>query len=180
MATPPLQNPKNGNLPAPAVAAGQPLQAQALQRLIWFGLVLVVMLIISLPTVFMVFLGLLPTFVAAIIDRVEGKYATFCVFGMNFSGLFPYLMEIWFKNHSFDAATTIMADPFNLIVIYGAAGFGWMLFMALPPVVTTFLSVMSQRRVAILKENQRTIIEEWGEGVITAIEIAESEGGAAP
>ncbi|NQU60268.1 MAG: acyl-CoA synthetase [Rhodospirillales bacterium] len=160
------------------------MSAQMLQRLIWVGLVLVVMLIISLATVFMVFLGLLPTFVAAVVDRAEGKYATFCVLGLNFSGLFPFLMEIWFKDHSFDAAVTIMADPFNLIIIYGAAAFGWMLFIALPPVVTTFLSVMSQHRMTILQENQRNIIEEWGEGITTAIELAESgesfEEGIAP
>jgi len=44
-------------------------------------------------------------------------------------------------------------------IIYGSAAFGWMLYIALPPVVTTFLSVMSENRVAILKQNQANIID---------------------
>jgi hypothetical protein len=66
------------------------------------------------------------------------------------------------------------------MVIYGAAGFGWMLYMSLPPVVTTFLTVMSERRVTVLKNNQKTIIEEWGEGVITVVETLDAEARAVP
>ncbi|MEE8351740.1 MAG: hypothetical protein V3R37_06070 [Rhodospirillales bacterium] len=40
----------------------------------------------------------------------------------------------------------------------------------LSPVVTSLLSVMSQRRVVELRETQSTIIEEWGEGVTKAVE----------
>ena len=62
---------------------------------------------------------------------------------------------------------------------YGAAGFGWMLYVALPPVVTTFLTVMSERRVTVLKSNQKTIIDEWGKSVTTVVEALDtnSNGG---
>jgi hypothetical protein len=79
-------------------------------------------------------------------------------------------MEIWFDNHSIDAAVEIMTNVFDLFIIYGAAAFGWMVFMTFPPVITTFLSAMSDRRLEELRETQKTIIEEWGENVASAID----------
>ncbi|MBC8338549.1 MAG: acyl-CoA synthetase [Alphaproteobacteria bacterium] len=152
-----------------------PPPGQGLRALIWGILLVGAFMLISLPTVILVFFGLLPTIVAWIVDRSDKKYAMFCVFGMNFSGLFPFLMDIWFKEHSTDAAMRILTDVFDLMVIYTAAGFGWMLYIALPPVITTFLTVMSERRVTVLKENQKTIIEEWGEGVINVVETLDKD-----
>ena len=52
--------------------------------------------------------------------------------------------------------------------------------MALPPVITTFLSAMSQRRVAELREKQAKIIEEWGESVTTILDSEEGEDPSVP
>lgn len=176
MAIPPIpQDPKPETGVAPAPPPGQ-----GLRILIWGALIGGAFMLISLPTVMLVVFGLLPSIVAWIVDRTEQKYATACVFGLNFSGLFPFLLEIWFEDHSLDAATRIMTDVFDLMIIYGAAGFGWMLYMALPPFVTTFLSVMSEHRVTILKENQANIIEEWGEGVASVLDAVETPEGAIP
>ena len=177
MASPPIpQEPK----PETGAEAAPPPPGQGLRILIWGGLIGGAFMLISLPTVMLVFFGLLPSIVAWIVDRTEQKYATACVFGLNFAGLFPFLLEIWFEDHSLDAAMRIMTDVFDLLVIYGAAGFGVMLYMALPPFVTTFLSVMSEHRVTVLKDNQANIIEEWGEGVASVLEAAESPEGAIP
>ncbi len=183
MALPPNPQEAEDRIPHPsrpqAPVVEQAPPGQALRRLIWFILMLGTMTILSAPTVMLVFFGLLPSIVAWIIDRSEGKYATFCVVGMNFSGIFPFLTDIWFGDHSIDAAIEIMTNPFDLMIIYGAAAFGWMLYMAVPPVITTFLTVLAQRRVTALRENQSNIIEEWGEAVATALETAEA-GEAAP
>ncbi|HIM43138.1 MAG TPA: acyl-CoA synthetase [Rhodospirillales bacterium] len=135
---------------------------------------------ISLPTVVLIFFGLMPSIVALVIDRTEGRYATFCVLGMNFSGLFPFLTDVWFQVHTTDMAIRTMTNVFNLLIIYGSAGFGWVLYMALPPVITTFLSAMSQRRVAELREKQAQIIEEWGESVTTILDSEEGEDPSVP
>ena len=137
-------------------------------------------MMISLPTVILVCLGMLPTLVAWVIDRSDGKHATFCVCGLNFSGLFPFLMDVWFINHSTDTAIRILTDVFNLVIIYGSAGFGWLLYIAVPPVITTFLSVVAQSRLKLLKTTQSNIIEEWGEKVASTIESKEGEETAPP
>lgn len=132
---------------------------------LWVSVSMVGLLIFALPTVFLVFFGMLPTFVAYIIDRTKEKYATFCVASMNFCGLFPYLMDLWLESHTILAATNIMADVFALFIIYGAAALGWVIFTSVPPVVSSFLSVLAQQRVNALRAQQRKLIEEWGEAV---------------
>ncbi|MFQ5764475.1 MAG: hypothetical protein ACE5GT_06065 [Rhodospirillales bacterium] len=164
---------------SPNPNAPQQLPASAgrgMRWIIWIVIISLLMMVISLPTVLLVFFGMLPTIVAWIIDRSAEKYATFCVGGMNFSGVFPFLGDIWFKDHSVDATIAVMTNVFDLMVIYGAAGFGWMVFIAVPPVVTTFLQVMSQRRVTVLRTNQSKIIEEWGDDVTKVLEVAKAAG----
>ncbi len=175
MAIPPIPPSPGQN---PAAAPPPPPPGQGLRILIWGGLIGGAFMLVSLPTVMLVFFGLLPSIVAWIIDRAEQKYATACVFGFNFSGLFPFLIEIWFEDHSLDAAMGILSNVFDLTIIYGSAAFGWMLYMALPPVVTTFLSVMSEHRVTTLRENQANIIEEWGENIASVLDAEEGAEGA--
>lgn len=124
------------------------------------------LLVVSFQTVILLFFGMMPTLVARIIDRSHKHAATFCVGAMNFCGVFPYLMKLWKVNHSLAGAGDILTDVFALLAMYGAAAFGWMLFVLIPPGVVTFLNVMAQRRVATLRTRQREIIEEWGEGVV--------------
>lgn len=174
MATPPTQNPSASAVPAPAASG------KSLRQGIWFVIGLMTLAYISLPTVVLIFFGLMPSIVALVIDRTEGRYATFCVLGMNFSGLFPFLTDVWFQVHTTDMAIRTMTNVFNLLIIYGSAGFGWVLYMALPPVITTFLSAMSQRRVAELREKQAQIIEEWGESVTTILDSEEGEDPSVP
>ena len=48
--------------------------------------------------------------------------------------------------------------------MYGAAGVGWLLFLALPPVVISFLRIHEAQRVARLRSAQAKLKEEWGVG----------------
>lgn len=158
-----------GNIPSLPEGELPASSGAGLQFLIWGMVFFGVFLWISMPTVVLVIFGLLPTIVAWVVDRSEQKYAMWCVFGMNFSGLLPFLMDIWFKDHTIGAAIAILTNVFDLMVIYSAAAFGWMLYLSLPPVITTFLTVISDRRVTVLKGNQQTILEEWGEGIIQVV-----------
>lgn len=137
---------------------------------IWVSIGVVGLLVLALPTVFVGFFGMAPTFVAFIVDRSRERYATFCVAGINGCGVFPYMLDLWTGSHSINQAISIMTDPFSLIVMYGAAAFGWMMFITVPPVITSFLGVMAQQKVATLRTQQRKLIEEWGESVARPME----------
>jgi len=126
------------------------------------GAVLVLLTAFSLPSLIVFTVGLLPTGVAFIVDRSDQKTGTFCVGGMNLCGVVPYVMKLWTGKHTTSAATEIISDVLSLLVMYAAAGFGWILFLAIPPVVATFLSVIAQSRVKALRASQQEIVNEWG------------------
>ena len=88
------------------------------------------------------------------------------MFGLNFSGVAPYALDLWATNQSVDAAMTTVLDPTALMVIWGASGIGWIIFLAMPPVVATFLNMMAQRRVAELRDSQKKLLDAWGDQLI--------------
>ncbi len=133
---------------------------------LWTAVILVLVSMVALPMVMLILIGMLPTIVAYIIDRNPQKNAAFCVGGMNLIGVFPYIIDLW-SDISFALATNILTDVFAWAVMYGAAGFGWMLYSSLPPVIANILTAISQRRIAQLRAKQRRLIEEWGEDIAT-------------
>lgn len=137
-----------------------------LRVIIWGLIIIALLLVVALPTVLFLAFGLLPAMVALIIDRTEEKSATFCVGGLNFCGVFPYIFELWIGDNSLEQASQMLTDVFVLAVMYGGACMGWMLYLSLPPVISSFIQVMSQRRLQQLRKTQRDIVEEWGEEVI--------------
>lgn len=149
-----------------------------MRTLIWALLILVLLLIVALPTVLLLGFGMLPAIVALIIDRTEERSATFCVGGLNFCGVFPYLMELWFEDHDLGQAMHILTDVFALAVMYGGACMGWMLYLSLPPVIASFIQVMSERRLQQLRKTQKQILDEWGDEVIHDADL--SDDGIAP
>lgn len=131
---------------------------------------LIGLVLVSMPSVVVIIFGLLPTFVALLVDRTHQRFATFCVGAMNFAGVFPYLLDLWMGSNSMSRAIDIMTDVFTLFIMYGAAAFGWILFSVTPPIVVNVLSMLSQRRIDKLRETQKKLITEWGE------KVAETEG----
>jgi hypothetical protein len=119
----------------------------------------------SLPTVVLVFFTMLPTLASWATEKGPNKYAFLCVGGLNFSGLFPYLFSLWFGVHTLDEAFRMVTDPMMLMTAYGCAMAGWAIYAAMPPMVASYLSASSQRRVNNLKAAQKKLIEEWGDEV---------------
>ncbi|MEQ8320838.1 MAG: acyl-CoA synthetase [Rhodospirillales bacterium] len=144
-----------------------------MRALVWALLILVLLLIVALPTVLLLGFGMLPAIVALIIDRTEERSATFCVGGLNFCGVFPYLMELWFEDHDLGQAMHILTDVFALAVMYGGACMGWMLYLSLPPVIASFIQVMSERRLQQLRKTQKQILDEWGDEVIHDADLSD-------
>lgn len=139
-------------------------------NLTWMLVVGTFLLVIAAPTMIVTFFGMLPTLVAYIIDRSSQKSATFCVGSINFIGVFPYIMDLWFDLNTVDAALNFVTDLFAMLVMYSAAAFGWLLFMTMPTVVASFVTVLQQRKVAQLRGEQKKLIDEWGGEVAALVE----------
>lgn len=160
------KKPKKSKTPAPAARRG----GGGTNRVLIF-LTLMALVPFSLPTILVMFIGLLPAVVAAVVERGDNRYAWVCVGGVNFAGLAPWLFKLWFGHHTLQFAFEEVTDITMLLVAYGAAGIGSILYLALPPVVATIMSATSQHRALGLQASQRKLIELWGDGVTTPDEL---------
>ena len=122
----------------------------------------------SLPTILVLAFGMIPTMAAAVLPRGGvGKNAWMAVGGLNFAGLSPWLLTLWFGHHTLDYATEELLSVYPLLVAWLAAGAGWMLHLAMGPIVASYMVYTSQRRIGELVSEQRKLVDVWGEEVIT-------------
>ena len=141
----------------------------SLQPLLW--VVLLSIILVKFPeSIILLLVGLLPTMVAFIIDKSSGKYATLCVGTMNITGIFPSIFELWSGQNNFSQAIQIITNVFDLVIMYGTAGFGWILYIIIPSGVSVLLNLIAQRRITRLRNLQRDLISEWGKNVAVSRE----------
>ncbi len=122
-----------------------------------------------LPTVVFLFLSMLPTLAALVIEvgsKSKLKYKWLCIGGLNFTGTLPFLFKLWFNDNTFDGAISLFLEHVSFIVIYLTAGGGWIFYRCIPPVVLSFLEMSDQRRVVHLRELQAKLVAKWGEEVV--------------
>jgi len=120
----------------------------------------------ALPTAIVLSVGLMPTLVALIVDVTRRRYLTKCVAGLNIAGVLPFLHKLLTTGHDVQTAMGIVSDAFAWLVMYSAAAMGWLLFMGLPGVVSMFKVLTAKRRVYMLQELQRTLLNEWGDCIL--------------
>lgn len=116
----------------------------------------------SLPTMMLMFAGMLPTLVAALTDRSNSRYAWICVGGLNFAGLSPALLTLWFGHHEITYALHQVTSVRVMLLAYLAAGLGWALYFIAPPIVLTVMAATSKRRANALHSQLKKLEEEWG------------------
>lgn len=145
---------------------------------------MLILLLVSMASLVLVVFGLLPTFVAVLVDRSAQRFAFLSVFAMNFAGIFPHLLDLWMGSNSMSVAIDSLTDVFALFTMYSSAALGWVLFAVTPPIVTTVMTFIAQRRVSILRTEQKNLLTEWGDDVAQAEDQdekgAEKEPGAPP
>ncbi|MBL4692784.1 MAG: hypothetical protein JKY92_05590 [Magnetovibrio sp.] len=139
--------------------------------LTWVLLVGTFLVVLAGPTMIVLFFGLLPSFVAIIVDHSKGKSAAFCVGSINFIGVFPYVVKLWGTDNTFNDAFAITTDLLSMLVMYASAAFGWLFFMFLPPLIASVVVIMQQRKVAQLRGEQKDLIEEWGADVTAIVDL---------
>lgn len=127
--------------------------------------IVVIAFLFALPTVPILLLGMIPTVVAVVVDRSPGKTAAVCVAGLNFAGVAPFIAALWSGPNTLNHSLAIITDIYTWLGMYGAAACGWLLFLALPPVLTSFLRIHEAQRVASLRASQAKLKEEWGVGI---------------
>lgn len=146
----------------------------------YFLLISVTLIAVAFPTIIVIGVGMLLSIASFFTDRTDQKYGFFCIAGLNFAGVFPYLMDLWSGNHNMAGAINIVTDVFALAIMFGSAMAGWIVYTVIPPVITSFMTVLTERRLSALRANQRRIIDEWGDEVTMGIRAPGADAPAAP
>jgi hypothetical protein len=138
---------------------------QASTARLFMTVALLALIPFSLPTMLLMFAGMLPTLVAALTDRSNSRYAWICVGGLNFAGLCPAVLTLWFGHHEITYALHQVTSVRVMLLAYLAAACGWALYFIAPPIVLTIMAATSKRRAGILHAQLKKLEEEWGSEV---------------
>jgi len=118
--------------------------------------------IAAMPTTMLVFFGMLPTLVALLIDRTGEKTRVLTVGAMNAAGCTPFVLQLWTTNNSAEYAGMIITDPRTIIVMYCAAGIGYMIDWAISGLVGSVMVQRANQRREQITRRQAEMVERWG------------------
>jgi len=124
-----------------------------------------VMALVFMPTTIFLFLAMLPTIVAGVIDRTGKGTMALTVGSMNLAGATPFLLDLWTTGHTVPDALALITNPRTVIVIYCAAGMGYMINWVLSSMVATIMVQHAGLRLKSIKKRQADLVERWGREV---------------
>ena len=128
----------------------------------WLFLCLVMVLAAAfLPMALVIFAGMMPTAIAYVTDRDPQKHQALTVGGLNFCGVAPFIIALWQKGNTMDAALALLAHPVAWLVMLGGAGLGWMIYFSVPPAVAAVVVRVNQARAAGLEERKKKLADSW-------------------
>lgn len=129
------------------------------------GVFLAVIAVFMLPTTLLLVIGMIPTVVAYFVDTSKQRTLGPTVFYLNFAGVLPVLLKLWTQKPNINTALDLIMDPFMLLMMLAPAGFGWLLFLYIPPLVSGLMRRRAEMRINLLESDQKRLIEEWGQEV---------------
>lgn len=118
--------------------------------------------LIFLPTSTLLFFGMLPTLVAFVTSIKRKSTRTSTIAAANLAGCVPFVFKLWTNGNSFEASFDIIAEPINIVIMYGAALFGYLLDWVVVGAVSSFMYQKAVLRLEAIKKRQQVLVEEWG------------------
>lgn len=141
----------------------------------WMPQILLIFILLAalaaMPTTIVLFFGLLPTVVAFVVDRTKTKTRVLTVGAMNIAGCAPFVLRLWATDHSLDNAFVIITDPRTIIVMYCAAGVGYILDWTVSGLIGTLMVSKATHRREIIKKRQAEMVERWGREVTGEVAV---------
>jgi hypothetical protein len=163
------------------MAKGQETARTNKEATLGIGAKLVLILLVALmglfiiPTVILFCIAMLPTVVATITDRSMSRMSWLCVGGLNFAGTVPFIGDLWAQGGHMEIAMSMVTNVFTIMLIYGAAAIGWLLYISVPQLLGAFMALTANHRIASMKAQQEKLVEDWGPEVKEGAEEALAE-----
>jgi hypothetical protein len=141
-------------------------RSSGFKNLIFIIILIFLVMILKMGVIFC-FLALLPAIVAHYIDRTPTRYIFHTVFACNLAGLLPFIGQTLNSDSSNAELQIIMAQGINWLIIYSAAGFGWVMVFVALVASRIFVTRLHKQKVKQLDQTQHRILSEWGKEVET-------------
>ena len=117
------------------------------------------------PIAIVMVAALVPTVVARIVDSNPNRYLTFTVLGLNLVGSLYFVHQVLTKGNSLEVVAMVLQDSIGWLAALSGAGCGWLLFLAVPPLIAKMAEAQSGLRLRRVHRDQTQLINEWGEVV---------------
>ena len=115
-----------------------------------------------MPTVVLLLVALIPTYVALVTDSDPQKSGAVSVGVMNLAGVTPFIVDLWSKGQTMSNAIRILSESNSWLIILGAAFIGQLIVYAIPQAIATLTLTTAESRVKNLRKNLDTLKESWG------------------
>ena len=120
---------------------------------------------VFLPVTVIILVCMIPTMVAAVVDRHAEKTAWLTVGAMNLAGTVPIIFNLWDMGHTLSASLQIITQPETIMIYYGAALAGWIIYNNITPFVASVIVGKNMQRLKSIDKRQRDLIKKWGKEV---------------
>lgn len=117
--------------------------------------------------------GMIPTIVAAIVDRTEGRMRAMTIGAINFAGCAPFMIEVFKKGNNLETAITYILEPRTIVVIYFAAAMGYLIDWAMTGIVSSILVQKTKGRLKDIQKMQKDLTDRWGVEVTGTVPLDE-------
>lgn len=106
--------------------------------------------------------GMLPTIAVRLIDKTPDRTKVLTVGFMNFAGCFPFCYSLFTKKNEVVSVVPILADPMNIVIMYAAAGLGYIIEWGIVGFVASIMVQRGRQRLVDIKKTQEAIVKKWG------------------
>jgi len=155
---------------AKAKAAGKAPKAKGSGMMIFFMIIIGCLVPFGMPTL-LVCMGLLPTLVALVTDTDEHRSSLATIGYLNVAGVLPFLIELWQKGQTMEAAVGILRDPLSWVIMLGSAGIGHLMLYTIPVIVGSMVLMRQEARLRTLREGIKQLESIWGPDVTNALSL---------
>jgi hypothetical protein len=116
-------------------------------------------------------LGMLPAIMALVIDRGVNRFASKTVLALNFAGILPFLFDIAQSPDKSFAAQQRMFDLWVWLLVYSAAGMGWLMIWLVPQIMVAVFAFRVEYKIKRFRNRQEELRKEWGDELLQGNEV---------
>ena len=112
---------------------------------------------------------MLPTLVAAVIDKSPQKTLWLTIGAVNLAGTVPAWFALWDQGAHLNDAITVLSNPSVLLIAFASAAGGWVIHMNVTPLVAALIIRRNEGRVKDIEKRQKELIRKWGEDIARTV-----------